>query len=57
MRMTKNFARERIKNPKEFIPSSFRTIKHSGGHEVIVGKSKKSGKYELQAILHPKKEI
>jgi hypothetical protein len=57
MRFTKNFARERIKNPKEFISSSFRTIKHRSGHDVIVGQLKGSKKWVLQAILHPKKEV
>jgi hypothetical protein len=63
IRVTKNFARERIETPKDFIPSSFRTIKEKGGHEVVVGKLKPSHRkkgysaWHVQAILHPKKEL
>jgi len=59
---TKNYIRERIKDPDYFDKKSFRTIK-KGDHLIIVGCPKgkwKNGRcqaaMELQAILHPKKE-
>jgi hypothetical protein len=59
---TKNWRRERIKDPNKFDKRSFRTIRR-GDHLVIVGCPK--GKWrggrcttamEVQAILHPKTE-
>jgi len=59
---TKNWIRERIKDPDKFDKRSFRTIKR-GDHLIVVACPKgkwKGGKcqvaMELQAILHPKTE-
>ena len=59
---TKNYIRERVKDPDYFDRRSFRTIRR-GDHLIVVGCPKgkwKDGRckvaMELQAILHPKKE-
>jgi len=56
----------RRKDPKDFYPDSFRTVKISHtdyrgkkwnkeGVKAVVGKEKKSGDWKIQAILVPKK--
>jgi len=49
-RLTKNFIRQRVENPKHF--SIFRTIKQESGNEIIIGKRKHSKKWGIQAVLH-----
>lgn len=49
-RITKNYARFRQRDPSEFEKGSFRT-KKSGEKVLILGKDRKTGKYEIQSIL------
>jgi len=59
---TEKYIRERVREPKEFQPETFRTIE-SGRHKLIIGRPKRKKTTALQAILHPeslkevKKEI
>jgi hypothetical protein len=56
--LTKNYERHRIRNPKLFIESSFRThdIGRKGYSKRISGRLKKSGKWATQSILISRKE-
>jgi len=52
-RITEDFVRFRQKDPDLF--SKFRTKVTKNGRRVILGKNKKTGEYELQSVLIPKK--
>jgi hypothetical protein len=47
------FRRFRQKMPSAFKPHSFHTKKLPGGTELVMGKSKATGKMEVQSILKP----
>lgn len=49
--ITRNFARFRQRSPSEFVPGSFRTKRVAPGKSVILGKSKATGKYEVQSVI------
>lgn len=53
-RITNDFVRFRQNDPSRY--DKFRTKKTKNGREVILGKNKKTGEYELQSVLIPIKE-
>jgi len=64
-RKTKNWLRYRLEDPSKFISSSFRNVsiphtEYKGrikGEKAIVGKLKKTGKWQIQSILKKKKRL
>jgi hypothetical protein len=54
-RITEKYARFRQRDPDEFVKGSFRTKKIANDKEIVVGKEKKSKKYEVQSILVKRK--
>lgn len=55
-RTTKNFRRKRLAQPASFKKGSFRTIKIGRGKSAVIGRSKATGKYKIQAVLTPRKK-
>jgi len=55
--ITKNYIRYRIRDPRRFIKSSFRTldIGRKGYHKLIRAKLKTTGKFATQSVLVEKK--
>lgn len=51
-RLTKNYKRQRLAAPSQF--STFRTVDIGGGKMSVLGKSKRTGKWQAQAILTPR---
>jgi len=54
-RITENFIRFRQQNPIKF--SQFRTKVVEPGKQVVLGKNKKTGEYELQSVLISKNPV
>lgn len=54
---TKNYVRFRIKNPRLFIKSSFRTldIGKPMGHQLVRAKLKKTGRWATQSVIVEKR--
>lgn len=53
-RLTKGYKRTRKAAPSSFKKGSFRTINIGKGKKAVIGKSKKTGEYKVQAILTPR---
>lgn len=51
-----SFIRERLKPPSQFVPGSFRTKRLPGGHELVVGRLKSTGRFVGQSLRHPASE-
>lgn len=51
-RLTKNYKRKRLAAPSRF--STFRTVNIGNGKKAVIGKSKRTGKWQTQAILTPR---
>lgn len=54
-RITENFIRFRQQNPDKF--SQFRTKVVEPGKQVVLGKNKETGEYELQSVLISKEPV